>query len=147
MLQLQGCPAILLSVAAMCPKCVKRPLRHLYPDVLACCDVSCAFRLHHNCADVINQDSWPLNHVARLQCVQEICRSCLPPSNLHAGCMLETWLRIPCISGCHDRQMSAEQLKSLKNLGTIARQTYNGRVLQAYKAAGWVLGCLHAFPT
>ena len=61
-----------------------RPHAYLYSDVLACCYVGSALWLHNHCADVINQNGRPLDNVARLQCIQQVCWSFLPPSNLHA---------------------------------------------------------------
>lgn len=57
-------------------------MEHLYPYVLPCCDVRCAFWLNHNSADVINEDGRPLNHMTRLQCVQQVCWRLLSTANL-----------------------------------------------------------------
>ncbi len=55
----------------------------LYSDVMTGCDVCSALRLHHYRADVVDEDGWPLDDMARLQRVKKVCWRLLPPTNLH----------------------------------------------------------------
>ena len=69
-------------------------MEHLYPYVLPCCDVCCAFWLHHYSADIIDEDGRPLDHMTRLQCVQQVCWRLLPTANLHPQVSLISGLSV-----------------------------------------------------
>ncbi len=57
-------------------------MRNLYPYVSPGCDVRGAAGLHHDGADVINEDSRTRDDMARLQVLEHVCRCVLTSSHL-----------------------------------------------------------------
>lgn len=55
---------------------------HIHLDVHVGGDLSCAFGLHHNGADVINQDSRARDAVTRLEVFEQVGRRVLQATNL-----------------------------------------------------------------